>query len=219
MKSGLLVLSLCVASVMTCRAQDRDFLTPNEVDQIREVQDANDRLTLYVKFARQRMDLIEQNLAKDKPGRSVFIHNYLDDYTKIIEAIDSVSDDALLHHKDIDIGTIAVLNAEKDFLDKLNKIQDSEPKDIDRYKFLLAEAIDTTSDSREMGKEDSAKRGAALEAADTKEKKDREALMPTKEVKERKADATKQDEPVRKIPSLLKPGEAVGQPVKPQSQQ
>jgi len=213
----LAALLLFVSSTAPSHAQDRDFLTPNEVDQIREVQDPNERLTLYVKFARQRMDLIQQYLAKDKPGRSVFIHNYLDDYTKIIEAIDSVSDDALLHHKDIDAGTIAVLNAEHEFLDKLNKIQDSEPKDLDRYKFLLSEAIDTTSDSQEMGKEDSAKRGAALEAADSKEKKDREALMPAKEVKERKKDAAAQDEPVRKIPSLLKPGEEIGQPVKPQN--
>jgi hypothetical protein len=214
-KLRFLVFAL-VFSCSFCLAQDRDFLTPNEVDQIRLVQDPNDRLTLYVKFARQRMDLIQQALAKDKPGRSVFVHNYLDDYTKIIEAIDAVSDDALRHNKNIDVGTIAVLNAEHEFLDQLNKIQDSEPKDLDRYKFLLAEAIDTTSDSQELGKEDSAKRGSALAAADSKEKKEREALMPAKEVKERKKDAAAQEEPARKIPSLLKPGEQVGQPTKPQ---
>jgi len=216
-KPGLAAVLLFAACLAPCRAQDRDFLTPNEVDQIREVQEPNERLALYVKFARQRMDLIQQVLAKDKPGRSVFIHNYLDDYTKIIEAIDSVSDDALRHNKNIDQGSIAVLNAEKDFLEQLNKIQDSEPKDLERYKFLLAEAIDTTSDSQELGKEDSAKRGAALAEADSKEKKEREAMMPAKEVKERKKDAAAQEEPVRKIPSLLKPGEQVGQPTKPQN--
>jgi hypothetical protein len=215
-KASLAAILLFAACFAPCRAQDRDFLTPNEVDQIREVQEPNERLALYVKFARQRMDLIHQVLAKDKPGRSVFIHNYLDDYTKIIEAIDSVSDDALRHNKNIDQGSIAVLNAEKEFLEQLNKIQDSEPKDLDRYKFLLSEAIDTTSDSQELGKEDSAKRGAALAEADSKEKKEREAMMPAKEVKDRKKDAAAQEEPARKIPSLLKPGEQVGQPTKPQ---
>lgn len=217
MKPALAAFVLISASLLPCCAQDRDFLTPNEVDQIREVQDPNERLALYVKFARQRMDLIQQYLAKDKPGRSVFIHNYLDDYTKIIEAIDSVSDDALRHNKNIDQGTIAVLNAEHEFLNQLNKIQDSEPNDLDRYKFLLAEAIDTTSDSQELGKEDSAKRGTALAEADSKEKKEREAMMPAKEVKDRKKDAAAQEEPARKIPSLLKPGEQVGQPTKPQN--
>lgn len=211
MKTGIAVLLVCIALPL-CRAQDRDFLTPNEVEQIREAQDPNDRLILYVKFARQRMDLIQQYLGKDKPGRSVFIHNYLEDYSHIIEAIDSVSDDALRHHKDIDQGTIAVLNAEHEILDKLNKIQDSEPRDLDRYKFLLSEAIDTTSDSQDLAKEDSAKRTGELAAADSKEEKDREALMPKKEVKERKKDAATQDEPTRKIPSLLKPGEKVGAP-------
>ncbi len=212
MKAGLAALFIFISFVPLCRAQDRDFLTPNEVDQIREVQDPNDRLTLYVKFARQRMDLVQQYLEKDKPGRSVFIHNYLEDYTHIIEAIDSVSDDALRHKKDIDKGTIAVLDAEHEFLDKLNKIQDSEPKDIDRYKFLLTEAIDTTSDSQELGKEDSSKRAAALAQVDSKEKKERDALMPANEVKDRKKDAAAQEAPKRKIPTLLKPGEQIGQP-------
>ena len=146
MKAGFTALLACCAALI-CGAQDRDFMTPNEIAQIREAQDPNDRLTLYVKFARQRLDLVEQYLAKDKAGRSVFIHNYLDDYKQIIEAIDSVSDDALRRKRDIDKGTIAVLNAEHEFLDHLNKIQESDPRDLDRYKFLLSEAIDTTSDS------------------------------------------------------------------------
>lgn len=211
MKFGLAA-GLLFAAAQLAWPQDRDFLTPNEIQQIREAQDPNDRLILYVKFARQRIDLLEQYLAKDKPGRSIFIRNNLEDYTKIVEAIDAVSDDALLHHKDIDQGTIAVLNAEHDFGEKLNKIQDSEPKDLDRYKFLLTEAIDTTNDSQEAGKQDSAKRGTELSAERDKEQKDREALMPKKEVKDRKKDAEQQEQPKRKIPTLLKPGEKPGDP-------
>lgn len=210
MKAGVAVWMALFATL--ARSQDRDFLTPNEVAQIREAQDPNDRLTLYVKFARQRLDLIDQYLAKDKPGRSVFIHDYLDNYNQIIEAIDSVSDDALRHQKDIDQGTLAVLNAENEFLGKLNKIQSSEPRDLDRYKFLLSQAIDTTADSQELSKEDSSRRAGQLAEADSKEKKDREALMPAKEVNARKKDSEKQDQPARKIPSLLKPGEKVGTP-------
>ena len=44
-------------------------------------------LTLYVRFARQRMDLVQHYLAKDKPGRSVFVRNTLDDYSNIIESM------------------------------------------------------------------------------------------------------------------------------------
>jgi hypothetical protein len=211
-KLALAIAMVCLA-VPLCRAQDRDFLTPNEVEQIRQAQDPNERLTLYVKFARQRMDLIHQYLSKDKPGRSIFVHNNLEDYTHIIEAIDSVSDDALRHHADLDKGALAVIDAEHQFLEQLNKIQDSNPTDLDRYKFLLSEAIDTTSDSSDLAKEDAGKRTGELAATDSKQEKEREALMPTKEVKERKKDAAAQEnDGKRKLPSLLKPGEKIGTP-------
>jgi hypothetical protein len=188
-------------------AQDRDFLTPNEADQVREVQEPSERLQLYIHFAKQRMDLAEQYLAKDQPGRSIFIHNALEDYSRIIEAIDSVSDDALRHKLAIDKGLISVIAAEKGFLEQLKKIEDSNPRDLDRYKFALDDAIDTTSDSRDLALSDSTKRSAELAASDAREKKGRESVMTTKELSERKKTAEQQDEQKKKVPSLLKPGE------------
>lgn len=199
--------SVLVSAVLA--AQDRDFLTPNEADQVREVQEPNERLQLYVHFAKQRMDLAEQYLAKDKPGRSIFIHNALEDYSRIIEAIDSVSDDALRHKLAIDKGLISVIAAEKDFLEQLRKIEDSNPRDLDRYKFALDDAIDTTSDSRELALSDSTKRSAELASSDAREKNDRESLMTKKEISERKKAAAQQDEQKKKVPSLLKPGETL----------
>lgn len=188
-------------------AQDRDFLTPDEADQVRATQEPNARLALYVHFAKQRIDLLQQYVAKDKPGRSLFIHNTLEDYSQIIDAIDTVSDDALKRHAKLDTGTVAVLNAEKSFLDTLNKIQASDLHDSERYKFVLQQAIDTTSDSHEMAMQDSKTRGADLAAADAKEKQQREAMMPKSEVASRKSDEDKQEEPKKKIPSLYRPGE------------
>ncbi len=191
-------------------AQDRDFLTANEVEQVRQAQDPDARLLLYVHFAKQRMDLLNQYLAKDKTGRSIFIHNTLEDYRQIIEAIDSVSDDALRHNRPMEKGMPAVVSAEKEFLDQLNKIQDSQPRDLDRYKFVLAEAIDTTQDSHDLSVDDAKKRGTDLAAQDAKEKKDREALMPAKEAAERKkANAANSGEgdDKKKVPSLYRPGE------------
>ena len=209
MKAVLFLSVALSATGLLCAQADRDFLTPNEVDQVRDAQDPNQRLALYVHFAKQRMDLLQQYLAAEKPGRSIFIHNTLEDYSHIIEAIDSVSDDALRHNRPIDKGTMAVLDAEKEFLAQLNKIQDSQPKDLDRYSFVLQNAIDTTSDSRDLGMQDAHKRSSELAAGDAKEKKEREALMPSKEVADRKKDAAAQspDDQQKKIPSLYRPGE------------
>ncbi|MBV8070407.1 MAG: hypothetical protein JO270_10915 [Acidobacteriaceae bacterium] len=187
--------------------QDRDFLTANEVEQVRGAQDPNDRLLLYIHFAKQRMDLIQQYLAKDKPGRSIFIHNTIEDYSHIIEAIDSVSDDALRHGRPIDKASPAVVAAEKEFVASLQKIEDSEPHDLDRYKFVLEDAINTTSDSRDLAMEDAKRRTGELQTQDAKEKQERDALMPSKEVADRKKDANQQEQPKKKVPSLYRPGE------------
>lgn len=202
---AIVAVPLCLAGLAL--SQDRDFLTPTEVDQVREVQEPNARMVLYLKFARLRVELIEQALAKNTPGRSLIVHNALEDYSNIIDAIDSVSDDALRHHLAIDKGSTEVAHAEEEFLGKLNKIEPADPPDLVRYKFALDDAINATQDSHEASLESSGKRATDLAAADAKEKKDREALMPAKEVKERKqADATGTDSQ-KKIPSLYRPGE------------
>src|SRR5277367_5972098 len=191
-------------------AQERDFLTADEVDQIREIQEPNARLKLYVLFARQRLALLEQFLSKEKPGRSALIHDTLEDYTHIIEAIDTVADDALVRKLPLDVGMKEVATAEAEMLATLQKIEDTAPKDLARYEFALKNAIDTTSDSKELSEEDLHKRAGEAVAEDKKEKQDRDALLGDKEKKEKKvADAKASDDgmPKRKAPTLYKPGE------------
>jgi len=209
MKSQAILLGF--ALVLPLAAQ-RDFLTADEADQVRLAQLPNDRLKLYVHFARQRLDLLRRMFASQKPGRSALIHDTLEDYSKIIEAIDVVTDDGLKRKAEVDLGVAEVVHAEKEMLPVLKKFLESQPKDISRYEFSLKLAIETTSDSLELAQEDLADRFEAVHAQAEKEKKEIEAVTQPKDLEEKKAEEKKAstDEKKRKPPTLLRPGEQVG---------
>ena len=188
----------------------RDFLTPDEVERIREAQEPNLRLTLYTNYAKLRLDLLKQLFAKEKPGRSILIYNQLDQYTKIIEAIDVVADDALRRKLDLTLGITEVAKAEEKMLAELQKFSASEPKDISRYEFVLKNAIEVTLDSLEISQQDLKDRGRTVAEREVAIKKEREALLSTEDKKE-KAEAEKKsgetERKGRKAPTLRKKGE------------
>ncbi len=212
------ILALCSAAVLA----QKDFLTADEADQVRLAQDPNDRLKVYLTFARQRVDMIEQALKKDKPGRSGLVHEYLEEYTKIIEAIDIVTDDALRRKVVIDEGMNAIVKGEKTLLESLKKIEAATLKDKDRYEFALTEAIDSTQGSLELAQEDVATRTVQANEAEQRRRKELSELSKPVEgeaPEEKKTEAEKraataaspdaeQKTTGRKPPTLRRKGEA-----------
>jgi len=210
---ALLCLILLAGPMAAQQQKDRDFLNADEIEQIREAQEPNDRLKLYAAFARERMDLIKNLLGKEKTGRSIMIHDALEDYSKILDAIDTVADAAAAKKADITPGLGAVAAMYKTLLPDLEKVRDAKPKDLDRYEFVLSQAIDTTQDSLMLAQEDLGKRGTDVQTRESNKKKAVEAEMTPVDAK--KSDDTKKaddapavdDKPKRKPPTLLKPGE------------
>ena len=94
----------------------KEFLTDHEIDLIREAQEPNMRIEHYLHFAKLRIELTRQQLAKPKPGRSAQIHRNLEQYGRIIETIDVVIDDALDTKRDLTASITKVTSEEQDFL-------------------------------------------------------------------------------------------------------
>ena len=133
----LLLALFCVAPV----AAQRDFLTADEVDRLREAQEPDDRIRLYLLLARQRVDLVAQLFAKEKAGRSILIHDTLDQYTQIIDAMNTVVDDALAHKRTVTV-LPAMAKTERELLAKLQKLSEIQAADKERYQFSLEQAVE-----------------------------------------------------------------------------
>jgi hypothetical protein len=213
---------LCCLLLAAPMAAQRDYLTADEIDQIREAQEPNLRLKLYADFAKLRVDLVRNMLGKEKPGRSILIHDALEEYSKILDAIDTVADAASGSKTDIHLGLAAVAAAEKTMLPMLKQVAENRPKDLERYEFALTQAIETTADSLDLAEEDLSKRAGEVEERQAAQKKAAQAQMaPIEKEGQQAGDAQKKAEedkaaeqkpaedakPKRKPPTLLRPGE------------
>ena len=214
MRLVVLGLALTLAAPAQEWLGEKDFLTQHEVGIIRETQEPNERVAAYLHMAALRIELVSQLLEKDEEGRGAKIHENVEQYGRILEAIDAVIDDALLKDVDLDKAYIALLTDEAAFLKRLREIQDSEPDDLWRYEFVLEDAIEITADSLEMAREDTSDRKRAILEADDAERAAREAATSDArraEVEKAKAkEASKEEKFESKRPTLLKKGETLG---------
>jgi hypothetical protein len=157
-----LFLLLCGAALAPSRripppdslvAQTREFLTESEIDQVREAQEGNDRMKLYILFARARLDGIEKELAatgkaaKPLEERGARIHDLLYEYGKILDAVDDLSDIAKTQKVAMRKGVAFVAHNEPELLKRLQAIDEKNPPDREAYRFVLNEAIESTEAS------------------------------------------------------------------------
>ncbi len=144
----VLFLFACVFSwLQPAQAQRREFLTDGEIYQIREAQEPNERLKLYVRFARERLNAAEKALAGSEASRGEMIHDNLREYDQIIDAIDRNVEQAVQRRDLARKGLELALKEEPEFLKLLESFRARNPKDLEEYRFILNQAMDTTESS------------------------------------------------------------------------
>jgi hypothetical protein len=130
----------------------RDPLNPLEVDQLRDTMVEPDaRLKLYVKFARDRMNKLEQMRADPKTtGRPNLTHDMLEDFLAVYDELNDNIDMYVGRKDDIRKPLKLIIEADTEFQAKLRALKDSANTDAaeaKQYEFLLTNAIETVDSS------------------------------------------------------------------------
>jgi len=147
---------LCVLlAAGTAPAQrHRDPFTRAEIDQIRDASwEPQQRLSLYVKFARERLLGLEQMRSDAKTkNRAQQTHDRLDDFLLIYDELNDNIDTYVDRKNDLRKGLKVVIDADTEFQAKLRALKDAAdvpPEEAKRYEFVLTNAIDTLDTSAE----------------------------------------------------------------------
>jgi hypothetical protein len=169
---GWISLGLILTVASAAHAQrHRDPLTQAEIDQVRDASwEPQQRLGLYVKFARARLVAMEQmrNDPKSK-DRAAQTHDLLDSFLLIYDELNDNIDTYLDRKDDIRKPMKTVIDADTEFDAKLRALKDAAgipPEESKVFEFVLSNALDTVDNSTE----DHRKVLADLEEAKRKKK-------------------------------------------------
>jgi len=149
----LVRLGICLLLVVGASAQrKRDPLTPPEIDQLRDTAlEPEQRLKLYIKFARARLTSLEEKRNDPKTtNRGQQTHDGLEDFLAVYDELNDNVDMYVDRKDDIRKPLKAVIEADTEFQAKLralNNAAGTTPEETKQYQFVLSNAIETLDNS------------------------------------------------------------------------
>jgi len=169
-----IALTVMFAFLAGASPRRRDPLTQSEIDEIRDASwEPNQRLALYVKFARARLTQMETMRADPKTkDRAQQTHDLLDDFQLIYDELNENIETYMDRKDDIRKPLKMVMEADTEFQAKLRALKDAanvSPDESQHYEFVLTTAIDAVDNSAKDHKDLAAE---LAEAAKHHEKKD-----------------------------------------------
>jgi len=148
-----MVSSLALLIALSASAQRRhDPLNTEEINQLRDAMlEPDQRLKLYVTFARDRMNKLEQMRTDPKTtDRARQTHDMLADFLSVYDELNDNVDMYVGRKDDIRKPLKLVIEADIEFQSKLRALKDAANADAaeaKQYEFLLSNAIETVDSS------------------------------------------------------------------------
>ena len=131
-------------------ANQPDYLSDEEVDQLREAQDPSERISAYLTFAQLRLTRFDDyrnrppNPDYDIPG---YLNTQLDQYIRITDALKDWIEDHFDRHDDMRAGLKKFLDEGPHQLDQLRHAEESSDPYASGYHKSLGDAIDDFTDA------------------------------------------------------------------------
>lgn len=146
----LFLVGVSASLALPAFAQHHADLAPAEVDQLRDAAlDPDQRLKLYLKFARARLAALDQIRTDPKitpADRPTQIHDRLQDFLNLYDELDDNIDMYVDRKEDIRKPLKAVIEADGEFQTKIKAFQDAlqaSKQDTKPYEFVLSNLQDT----------------------------------------------------------------------------
>lgn len=147
------LLALAVLTVGAYQQRHAD-LNPLEINQLRDTAlEPDQRLKLFVQFARVRMTALEQTLndskiaAADRPAQ---IHDRLQDFLGVYDEMNDNIDTYVDRKNDIRKPLKLIIEADTEFQAKMKAVQDAISKENTKpYEFVLSTLVETLNSSAE----------------------------------------------------------------------
>jgi len=145
---------MLAAGSMAVAQRRRDPLTQPEIDKIRDASwEPDQRLSLYVQFARARLVKLEQMRSDPKAtDRAQQTHDLLDDFQLLYDELNDNIDTYVDRKDDIRKPLKKIIEADTEFQAKLRALKDAadvKPEESRQYEFVLSNVLDSVDASSE----------------------------------------------------------------------